>query len=92
MIFVGYSANSSAYRVWNPATGRVLDAVHVTFSESTPHIVDFGDELLGGEFAPAVPLSRPSSASGLHSSLSADPTLRLLRTRRLVLRVHLARR
>ena len=76
-ILIGYAPHAKAYRLWNPASGRVFNSFHITFIE---HLDSIPDNLLPGmlvniddkdlppswdtaapETPNTVPISRPSS-------------------------------
>nr|GEU84211.1 hypothetical protein [Tanacetum cinerariifolium] len=45
-LFVGYSLNSKAFRVFNSRTRIVKENLHIRFSESTPNVVGSGPDWL----------------------------------------------
>jgi hypothetical protein len=48
-ILIGYAPHSKAYRLWNPASGRVFNSFHVTFVE---HLDELPTLLLPGTIVP----------------------------------------
>ena len=44
-VLIGYAPHAKAYRLWNPASGRVFNSYHVTFIE---HLDDLPADLLPG--------------------------------------------
>jgi transposase InsO family protein len=48
-ILIGYAPHSKAYRLWNPASGRIFNSFHVTFVE---HLNELPASLLPGTIVP----------------------------------------
>ena len=71
-VLIGYAPHSKAYRLWNPASGRIFNSYHVTFIEhldTTPvdflpgTLVNIGDDAL------------PPTWDSLSSDTSTSPQL-----------------
>jgi hypothetical protein len=66
-ILIGYAPNAKAYRLWNPASGRIFNSFHVTFVE---HLDAIPSDLLPGTFLNVDDHSIPPSWQAVDSGVA----------------------
>ena len=75
-IFLGYDYQSTAYRIWNPATCRVIHSVHVRFQEqASSHEDDTSPDAAQADDCPSyqdMPVAVPAGAGSQQGPDEAD--------------------
>ncbi|GKA37447.1 hypothetical protein Tco_0724012, partial [Tanacetum coccineum] len=84
--FIGYSANSCAFRVYNRRTKKIIETMNVTFDEllamdfeqhsskSSPELISMYDDYIGGQPSVATRTSLDAQARQVLQTLTATTT------------------